>query len=97
MASLLAAWAAPHARGRVLTAPAMLAGQLSVGWSNDAPGRRGGPDGQAGRHRLHQRAGRVIAAFAALLAALAMSLAIGVATAIILAVIIGAAWAYNVA
>src|SRR6201993_2713994 len=36
MASLLAAQAAPHGFGPVLVAPAMLAGQLSVGWSNDA-------------------------------------------------------------
>ena len=36
MATVLAAEAAPHGLGPVLTAPAMLAGQLSVGWSNDA-------------------------------------------------------------
>ena len=36
MATVLAAEAAPHGIGPVLTAPAMLAGQLSVGWSNDA-------------------------------------------------------------
>jgi 4-hydroxybenzoate polyprenyltransferase len=36
LATLLAAQAAPHGAGPVLTAPAMLAGQLSVGWSNDA-------------------------------------------------------------
>lgn len=36
LATLLAAQAAPHGVGPVLTAPAMLAGQLSVGWSNDA-------------------------------------------------------------
>ena len=32
----LAAQAAPHGIGPVLTAPALLAGQLSIGWSNDA-------------------------------------------------------------
>src|SRR5882672_9689095 len=36
MATVLAAEAAPHGFGPVLVAPAMLAGQLSVGWSNDA-------------------------------------------------------------
>ena len=35
MATLLAAEAAPHGIGPVLVAPAMLAGQFSVGWSND--------------------------------------------------------------
>ena len=54
MATLLAAQAAPRGLGPVLVAPAMLAGQLSVGWSNDAfdaprdavPGRD--------RHRGHR-------------------------------------------
>src|ERR1700754_3851681 len=36
MATVLAAEAAPSGFGPVLVAPAMLAGQLSVGWSNDA-------------------------------------------------------------
>ena len=47
MATLLAAEAAPHGIGPVLTAPAMLAGQLSVGWSNDACDAR--RDAAAGR------------------------------------------------
>src|SRR6266481_3547255 len=34
--TVLAAQAAPHGAGPLLTAPAMLAGQISVGWSNDA-------------------------------------------------------------
>jgi 4-hydroxybenzoate polyprenyltransferase len=97
----LAAQAAPHGFGPVLTAPAMLAGQLSVGWSNDASGAP--KDAAAGRTHKPVAAGAIsvraawIAAFAALLAALAMSLAIGVATAIILAVIVGTNWAYNLA
>lgn len=101
MAALLAARAAPHGIGPVLTAPAMLAGQLSVGWSNDAVDAP--VDAAAGRTDKPVAAGAIsvraawIAAFAALLAALAMALAIGVVTAIILAVIVGAAWAYNVA
>jgi 4-hydroxybenzoate polyprenyltransferase len=99
MATLLAAEAAPHGIGPVLVAPAMLAGQLSVGWSNDALDAP--RDAAAGRTDKPVAAGAIsvravwIAAVTALLAGLAMSLAIGVATAIILAVIIGAAWAYN--
>ncbi|MCW2932102.1 MAG: UbiA prenyltransferase, partial [Actinomycetia bacterium] len=36
LTTLLAAQAAPHGIGSALTAPALLAGQLSIGWSNDA-------------------------------------------------------------
>jgi 4-hydroxybenzoate polyprenyltransferase len=99
LTTALAAQAAPHGIGPVLTAPAMLAGQLSVGWSNDASGAP--RDAAAGRTDKPVATGAIsvravwIAAFAALLAALAMSLAIGVVTAIILAVIIAANWAYN--
>lgn len=99
MATLLAAEAAPHGAGPVLVAPAMLAGQLSVGWSNDALDAP--RDAAAGRTDKPVATGAIsvravwIAAFTALLAALAMSLAIGVVTGVILAVIIGAAWAYN--
>jgi 4-hydroxybenzoate polyprenyltransferase len=99
MTVLLAAQAAPHGIGPVLTGPAMLAGQLSVGWSNDAFDAP--QDAAAGRTDKPVVTGAIsvravwIAAFAALLAALAMSLAIGALTAIILAVIVGAAWAYN--
>ena len=77
----------------------MLAGELSIGWSNDALDAP--RDAAAGRTDKPVATGAIsvravwIAAFAALLAALAMSLAIGVVTAIILAVIVGAAWAYN--
>jgi 4-hydroxybenzoate polyprenyltransferase len=96
---LLAAEAAPHGTGPVLVAPAMLAGQLSVGWSNDACDAS--RDAAAGRMDKPVATGAVsvravwIAAFVALAAAAAMSLAISVRTALILAVIIGAAWAYN--
>jgi 4-hydroxybenzoate polyprenyltransferase len=97
----LAAQAAPHGIGPVLTGPAMLAAQLSVGWSNDASGAP--RDAAAGRTDKPIATGAIgvrtvwIAAFAALLAALAMSLAIGVPTAIVLTVIICANWAYNLA
>ena len=99
LVTLLAAQAAPHGIGPVLTAPGMLAGQLSVGWSNDA--MDASRDAAAGRTDKPVATGAIsvravwIAACAALLAALTMALAISVASAIILAVIVGAAWAYN--
>jgi 4-hydroxybenzoate polyprenyltransferase len=99
MATVLAAEAAPRGIGPLLTAPAMLAGQLSVGWSNDAFDAP--RDAAAGRTDKPVATGDIsaravwVAAFTALAAALAMSLAIGAATTLILAVIIGAAWAYN--
>jgi 4-hydroxybenzoate polyprenyltransferase len=77
----------------------MLAGQLSIGWSNDALDAP--RDAAAGRTDKPVATGGIsaravwLAAFASLLAALAMALAIGVVTAIILAVIVGAGWAYN--
>jgi 4-hydroxybenzoate polyprenyltransferase len=99
LVTLLAAQAAPYGIGPILTAPAMLAGQLSIGWSNDALDAP--RDAAAGRTDKPVATGGIsvravwIAAFASLLAALAMALAIGVVSAIILAVIVGAAWAYN--
>src|SRR4051812_14272206 len=36
LVTMLAAQAAPHGIAPLLTGPAMLAGQLSIGWSNDA-------------------------------------------------------------
>jgi 4-hydroxybenzoate polyprenyltransferase len=99
MATLLAVQAAPHGSGPVLVAPAMLAGQLSVGWSNDAFDAR--RDAAAGRTDKPVATGAIsaravwIAAAAALAAGLAMALAISVATFLILLVVIGAAWAYN--
>jgi 4-hydroxybenzoate polyprenyltransferase len=99
LATLLAGQAAPHGIGPALTGPAMLAGQLSVGWSNDA--LDASRDAAAGRTDKPVATGVIsirtvwIAAVTGLLAALAMALAISVATAIILAVIVGAAWAYN--
>jgi len=99
LASLLAAQAAPHGTGPVLTAPAMLAGQLSVGWSNDALDAK--RDVAAARADKPIAQGRIssravwVAAIAALVAAAAMSLAISPATLAVNAVIVGAAWAYN--
>ena len=99
MATVLAAEAAPHGFGPVLVAPAMLAGQLSVGWSNDACDAA--RDIAAGRTDKPVARGEVtvrslwVAAIASLLAALAMSAAISLVTLGILALLIGAAWAYN--
>jgi 4-hydroxybenzoate polyprenyltransferase len=99
IATMLASQTAPHGIGLVMTAPAMLFGQLSIGWSNDALDAP--RDAAAGRTDKPVATGAVsvravwIAAFAALLAALAMALAIGVLTAMILGVIVGAGWAYN--
>ena len=99
LATLLAAQAAPRGIGPLLVAPAMLAGQLSVGWSNDAFDAP--RDAAAGRTDKPVATGAIsvravwIAAVCAVLAALAMSLAISTATMVILAVLIGAGWAYN--
>jgi 4-hydroxybenzoate polyprenyltransferase len=99
MATVLAAEAAPHGFGPVLTAPAMLAGQLSVGWSNDACDAA--RDIAAGRTDKPVARGEVtvgalwVAAVVSVLAALAMSAAISLVTLGILALLIGAAWAYN--
>ncbi|HWG01292.1 MAG TPA: UbiA family prenyltransferase [Trebonia sp.] len=99
MASVLAAQAAPHGTGPVLVVPAMLAGQLSVGWSNDA--FDAARDAAAGRTDKPVATGAVskravwTAAGAALAASLAMALAISSATLLVTAVIVGAAWAYN--
>ncbi|HEY6791884.1 MAG TPA: UbiA family prenyltransferase [Trebonia sp.] len=99
LATLLAAEAAPHGVGSVLTAPAMLAGQLSVGWSNDAVDSE--RDAAARRSDKPVAAGRIskravwVAALVSLVAALVMSLAIGPATLAVNTLIIAAAWAYN--
>jgi 4-hydroxybenzoate polyprenyltransferase len=99
MATVLAAEAAPHGIGPVLTAPAMLAGQLSVGWSNDACDAP--RDIAAGRADKPVARGEVsvrslwIAAFASLAAGLALAAAISLVTMELLALLVGAAWAYN--
>ncbi len=99
MATALAAEAAPRGFGPVLVAPAMLAGQLSVGWSNDACDAA--RDIAAGRTDKPVVRGEVttrslwVAAVVSLLAALAMSAAISLITLGILALLIGAVWAYN--
>ena len=99
MATVLAAEAAPAGLGPVLVAPAMLAGQLSVGWSNDACDAA--RDVAAGRTDKPVARGEVtvrslwVAAVVSVLAALAMSAAISLVTMGILALLVGAGWAYN--
>jgi 4-hydroxybenzoate polyprenyltransferase len=99
MATLLAVEAAPHGIGPVLTGPAMLAGQLSIGWSNDACDAR--RDAATGRTDKPVAAGAIsvgtvwTAAVVSVLAGFGMALAIGVLTALIYTVIMVAAWAYN--
>jgi 4-hydroxybenzoate polyprenyltransferase len=99
MATVLAAEAAPSGLGPVLVAPAMLAGQLSVGWSNDACDAA--RDIAAGRADKPVARGEVtvrslwIAALVSLVAGLAMAAAISLLTLGILALLVGAAWAYN--
>jgi 4-hydroxybenzoate polyprenyltransferase len=99
MATLLVVQAAPRGAGPVLAGPAMLAGQFSIGWSNDAFDAR--RDATAGRTDKPVATGNIsvrvvwIAAIAAVAAALAMSLAISLANAIVNAVMLAAGWAYN--
>jgi 4-hydroxybenzoate polyprenyltransferase len=99
MAFLLTVKAAGHGTGPVLLAPAILAGQLSVGWSNDAIDAE--RDTATGRTDKPLATGALsrrftwIAAVVALGVALTLPLAISPATALISAITIAAAWAYN--
>jgi 4-hydroxybenzoate polyprenyltransferase len=99
MATVLAAEAAPTGLGPVLVAPAMLAGQLSVGWSNDACDAA--RDVAAGRTDKPVARGEIsvrslwVAAVVSVVAALAMAAAISLLTMGILALLVGAGWAYN--
>jgi 4-hydroxybenzoate polyprenyltransferase len=99
MAALLAAQAAPHGTRPLAAAVPMLAGQLSIGWSNDA--FDAGRDAAAGRTDKPLVTGGIspravwTAALVSLVASLAMSLALGVVVLLILLVIVGAGWAYN--
>lgn len=99
LATLLAAQAAPHGIGPVLTAPALLAGQVSIGWSNDACDAA--RDAAAGRTDKPLARGDISAAAvwtaagAAAAAGLAMALAIGPVTGGLYALAIATGWAYN--
>jgi len=102
MATLLAAEAAPPGFGwqrLALVALAVLAGQFSVGWSNDAVDADG--DAAAGRVDKPTVTGLIsaralwIAAGLALAASLALAGALGPVTLAIDALTLAAAWGYN--
>jgi len=83
----------------ILFAVAVLAGQLSIGWSNDwadatadaASGRSGKPvaDGALGRTTV------LVAALVSLVLCFGVGLAIGLVTAAWLVPVVGGGWAYN--
>jgi 4-hydroxybenzoate polyprenyltransferase len=95
----LTASAATHGIGPVLAAPSILAGQLSVAWSNDACDVE--RDRVAGRTDKPVARGDIsvravwIAAFSALALSAILSLLIGPWWLLINSVLVGAAWAYN--
>ncbi|WP_349269188.1 hypothetical protein MPNTM1_04676 [Mycolicibacterium parafortuitum] len=99
LVAVLAATAAPSAAAPAWAVAAMLAGQLSIGWSNDA--LDAARDAAAGRTDKPVVTGAIgvrtvwTAALTALAAAVAMALAVSVLTAILLVVVIGAGWLYN--
>lgn len=99
MTALLAAQAAPHGTRPLVAAVPMLAGQLSVGWSNDA--FDAGRDAAAGRTDKPLVTGGIspravwTAALVSLTASLATALALGVVPLLLLVVLLGAGWAYN--
>jgi 4-hydroxybenzoate polyprenyltransferase len=99
MITVLTAEAARRGGGPGLVLPAAAAGQLSIGWSNDAFDAR--RDAAAGRTdkpiptgRISRRAA-VTAAVTALAVSLLLSLAIGEMTGLVYAVMVTAGWAYN--
>ncbi len=102
MATLLTAEAAPSAFGAgrvVLVALAVLAGQLSVGWSNDA--RDAERDAASGRADKPAAVGLIsaralwLAAALAALATLAFAAALGPVSLVIDAAMTAVAWSYN--
>ncbi len=100
MIALLAAQAPPHGAGPIgLVIPAVIAGQFSIGWSNDF--FDAGRDATAGRADKPVVTGAVsrravaVAGVAALAASLLLALAIGVAAGLVNAVMMAAGWAYN--
>ncbi|MGH3245819.1 MAG: UbiA family prenyltransferase [Trebonia sp.] len=99
LTTLLAVQAAPHDLGPALTGPALLAGQLSIGWSNDACDAA--RDTAAGRtdkplSRGDISAGAVwTAAGVSAAAGLAMALISGPLTGGLYALVVAPGWAYN--
>jgi 4-hydroxybenzoate polyprenyltransferase len=100
MIAVLAAQAAPRGVGPVaLVVPAAVAGQFSIGWSNDF--FDAGRDARAGRTDKPVAAGLIsrravaVAGAAALTVSLLLALAIGAAAGLVNAVMMAAGWAYN--
>jgi 4-hydroxybenzoate polyprenyltransferase len=99
LTALLGAQAAPHGIGPALSAPALLAGKLSIGWSNDACDAA--RDAAAGRTDKPLARGDISAATVwtaagtAAVAGLTMALAIGPVTGGLYALAIALGWAYN--
>jgi 4-hydroxybenzoate polyprenyltransferase len=99
MVTALTAHAATRGIGPPLAAPSILAGQLSVGWSNDACDAA--RDLTAGRTDKPVARGDIsvgavwIAAFSALAVAAILSLLIGPRWLLINTILVGAAWVYN--
>jgi 4-hydroxybenzoate polyprenyltransferase len=99
LTTLLAAQAAAHSAGPALIAPALLAGQLSVGWSNDACDAA--RDAAAGRTDKPLARGDISAAAVwtaagtAAAAGLALALAIDPVTGGLYALAIALGWTYN--
>jgi 4-hydroxybenzoate polyprenyltransferase len=99
LTTLLAAQAVPHGIGPALTAPALLAGQLSIGWSNDAcdaprDAAAGRTDKPLARGDISARAVWTAAGVSAA-AGLALAFAIGPVTAGLYALVVAPGWAYN--
>ena len=93
MVTVLAAEAAPHGIGPVLTAPAMLAGQLSVGWSNDACDAA--LDKAAGRTDKPVARGEVTVRALWIAAVVSVLAALGPVSLVIDAAMTAVAWSYN--
>jgi 4-hydroxybenzoate polyprenyltransferase len=100
MIALLAAQAAPRGAGPVaLVVPAVIAGQFSIGWSNDFFDAR--RDATAGRGDKPVVTGGIsrravgTAGVIALAASLGLGLAIGAVAGLVNAVMMAAGWAYN--
>jgi 4-hydroxybenzoate polyprenyltransferase len=99
LTTILAAQAAPHGVGPLLTAPALLAGQLSIGWSNDAcdaprDAAAGRTDKPVARGDIGARAVWTAACLSAA-AGLAMALLISPLTGAIYVLVVAPGWAYN--
>jgi 4-hydroxybenzoate polyprenyltransferase len=99
LTTLLAAQAAPHGAGPALTAPALLCGQLSIGWSNDAcDAARDAAAGRTDKPLVRgdiSSAAVAAAAGTAAAAGLAMALVIGPVTGGLYALVVVPGWAYN--